>query len=210
MSVRARHSSRPILLRLVVAFVVALAPTSDVGAQSAGAPTLRTLAGTWYLVSKPPAYDTTRAPRTGPDLPIAQQPLVPVDQIRWAPGPFPVPPRASDAYPLWVETNPRDSIAFAVEDSTVTIFADGASAMWWTVDGLARQEAVGTALYRTRAEWKKDALVLERGRVTGRDTQRRFRLLKDGRLELTFPGIRRHPDYPGKYLFERVRPAAKP
>ena len=103
-----------------------------------------------------------------------------------------------------------ETIAFAVEDSTVTIFADGASAMWWTVDGLARQEAVGTALYRTRAEWKKDALVLERGRVTGRDTQRRFRLLKDGRLELTFPGIRRHPDYPGKYLFERVRPAAKP
>ena len=209
MSVRAGHSTRPLILGLMLACSVALVPGQRSAAQSSPAAVQKALVGTWYLVTKHPAYDTTLVPQAPPQS-SGRLPLVRRDMIRFADGPFPVPPRASDAYSLWVEMNPRDSIVFAVEDSTLTIFADGAYPLWWTINGVARQEAVGAQLFRTRAEWKKDALVLERRRPSGGMTQRRFRLLKDGRLELTFPGIYRHPDFPSKYLFSRERPVAKP
>ncbi|MBP6444496.1 MAG: hypothetical protein KA267_10775 [Gemmatimonadales bacterium] len=209
MSVRARHTTRPMILRLLVACGVALVPAQQAGAQSSPSPVPQALLGTWHLVTKHPVYDSTRV-IAAPTQPSRPPVLVPRDAIRFADGPFPVPPRPSDAYSLWVEMNPRDSIIFAMEDSTLTIFADGAYPTWWTANGVARQEAVGEQLFLTRAEWKKDVLVLERSRPSGGMSQRRFRLLKDGRLELTWPGIYRHPDFPTKYVFSRERPVAKP
>lgn len=209
MSVPGRSVDCPLLLRLLVACGVALVPARHAGAQSSPAMVPQALLGTWYVVTKHPVYDSTRVIEA-PPRPSGPPVLVPRDAIRFGDGPFPVPPRASDAYSVWVEQNPRDSITFAGEDSTLTIFADGAYPIWWTVNGVVRQEAVGEQLFRTRAVWKKDVLLLERSLPSGGMSQRRFRLLKDGRLEVTWPNMYRHPDFPTKYLFSRERPASKP
>lgn len=214
MSVRARHSSRPILLRLVVACGVAFVPAQHAGAQSspADAP-LPTLAGTWYLVTKHPRYDSTivrPSPPPRPQAPTGPAPLVRMDLVRFPSEPFSVPPRTSAGYPHWVEQNPRDSLLIIVEETVTTILGDGAPALHWATDGIPREDLGGEEIFVVRAFWKKGELFLERTRPNLATVQRRFRLLKDGRLEVSWPGSRRNPAFPTKYLFSRERPVAKP
>jgi hypothetical protein len=194
---------------LMVALALALAPGRGIAAQSPRTPAQQALTGTWYLLTTGPKYDTTLVPTT-PRPSSGPPQLVPRDMIRFADGPFPVPARTSAAYPKWVELNPRDSIAIAFHDSVVAIVADGAPVAWWYTDGVARQEILGAESVRTVGVWKKDVLVLERGFTPRGGTVRRLRVLKDSTLELTFPGIVRHPDFPKKYIFSRVPPAVKP
>jgi hypothetical protein len=213
-SVRSRHSRRPILLRLAVACGVALVLAPPAGAQASpdGAP-LPALAGTWYLLTKHPRYDSTivrPSPPARSHAPAGPAPLVRMDLVRFPSEPFSVPPHTSAGYPEWVERNPRDSLLIIVEETVTTILGDGASALQWETDGFLREDRGGEELFLVRAFWKKGELFLERTRPNLATVQRRLRLLKDGRLELSWPGSRRNPAFPTKYLFSRERPVAKP
>jgi hypothetical protein len=133
-----------------------------------------------------------------------------MDLVRFASEPFSVPPQASAGYPQWVELNPRDSILILVDETAVTIVGDGAAALRWETDGMVREDLGGAEIFLVRAFWKKGELFLERTRPNLATVQRRIRLLKDGRLEISFPGSRRNPAFPSKYVFSRERPAVKP
>ena len=119
-----------------------------------------------------------------------------------------VPPRSSPGYVNWSELNPRDSISIALGDSIVSMrFGDNTPSSWIT-DGIARVEPpTGSIVYRTRARWNKDGLSLYRARIDWPEVERKFRLTRDSTLELTFPGVVRHPDFPKKLVFSRDRPA---
>lgn len=213
-SVSGRSVDCPLLLRLLVACGVALVPAQHVAAQSspADAP-LPMMAGTWYLVTKHPRYDSTivsPSPPARSQAPTGPAPLVRMDLVRFASEPLSVPPQTSARYPHWVEQNPRDSLLIIVEENITTILGDGAPALQWETDGLIREDRGGEELFLVRAFWKKGELFLERARPNLATVQRRFRLLKDGRLELSWPGSRRNPAFPTKYIFSRERPASKP
>lgn len=202
------------ILRLMVACGVALVPAQQAVAQSSpdGAP-LPTLAGTWYLVTKHPRYDSTivrPSPPARAQAPAGPAPLVRMDLVRFASEPFSVPPQTSAGYAHWVELNPRDSLLIIVEETVTTILGDGAPALQWETDGMLREDRGGEELFLVRAFWKKGELFLERTRPNLATVQRRVRLLKDGRLEVSWPGSRRNPAFPTKYVFSRDRPVAKP
>ena len=100
-----KRSATGVIPHAVAATALMLVAWRGSSAQSVPTPEQRALAGTWYLVTTPPSYDTRCVPRRLAHPPDAATRAT--RQVRFveARSRF---RHAPPAYPRWVEMNPRD------------------------------------------------------------------------------------------------------